>query len=187
MTTEDGVTATDGDRPAEGGHHIEVPWAQQPDYHCFGCSPHNSSGLRLRFEPYEDGALRTELCLTRAHESYPGVVHGGVVSTVCDEIMGNLVVLRHGTPAFTVSQRMRYFTPLAVGSTYRCVARLRDGGDGKVVQALAEVLDVDGELMASSAASYRCVPMDRARDHLVLDDEHARDLTRRLQQHSADH
>lgn len=174
------------------GAHLEVPWAQQPDYSCFGCSPHNAAGLRLRFEKHEaddgDGAgegygLRTRFRITRIHESYPGVVHGGVVSTICDEAMGNLVVLRRGTPAFTVSQRMRYFTPLAVGGDYSCVTRLRPDEGGEVVQAVAEVLDAGGEVMASASASYRCVPMDRAREHLRLTDDNAKDLTDRLHQH----
>ncbi|MBA0052704.1 PaaI family thioesterase [Streptomyces sp. AJS327] len=159
---------------------MEVPWAAQPDYQCFGCSPHNSAGLRLLFEEH-DGGLRTEIRLGRAHESYPGVVHGGLISTICDETMGNLVVLRRGTPAFTVAMRVRYLTPLAVGDRYHCVARLRPEKEGEeITHATAEVVDAAGEVMATVTASYRCVPMDRAREHLRMTDHDAADLVERL-------
>lgn len=181
--------APTADTPADpSADAIEVPWARQPDYSCFGCAPHNSSGLRLRFAKYGDDegtgyGLRTHFRLARIHESYPGVVHGGVVAAICDEAMGNLVVLRQGTPAFTVSQRMRYFTPLAVGTQYSCVATLRSNGDGDLEKAVAEVLDETGQVMASASANYRCVPMDQARNHLLLNDDNAKDLTQALHQH----
>ncbi|GAA4910017.1 PaaI family thioesterase [Streptomyces coeruleoprunus] len=172
------TAATTGQRP-DGT--IEVPWASQPDHQCFGCSPHNASGLRLRFEEDEDGGLRTRLRLARIHESYPGVVHGGIVSTVCDEIMGNLVVLRYGTPAFTTALRIRYLSPLAVDRDYVCVARLRaDKGGPETVHAVAEVLDATGEVMATASAGYRCVDMDRAREHIRMTDPDAAALTERL-------
>lgn len=169
--------------PLDDQDYLEVPWSRQPDYRCFGCSPHNPTGLRLRFTEHE-GGLRTRISLGRAHESYPGVVHGGLISTVCDEIMGNLVVLRLGTPAFTVAMRIRYLTPLSVDGSYDCVARLRDGtADGDLVHVVSEVLGPDGEPHASASASYRCVPMDQARRHLRLDEQQAADLTARLHRH----
>ncbi|MFC7304196.1 PaaI family thioesterase [Streptomyces monticola] len=168
-----------GTAPAPGTW-LEVPWSQQPDYRCFGCSPHNQQGLRLQFEEY-DGGLLTRLVLDRNHESYPGVVHGGLVSTVCDEIMGNLVVLKHGTPAFTVGLRTRFFTPLAVDRAYEAVAKLRtDTGDAHLAHATAEVTGPGGDLVASASASYRCVPMDQARQYLLLGEEEAAALTARL-------
>ena len=103
MTTVDGATT---------GERVAVPWTVLPDYQCFGCSPHNPHGLELQFWTHPEG-LESRFRLGRAFESYPGMVHGGVVGTVCDETMGNLLVLRAGRSAFTVSLRLRYRCPRA--------------------------------------------------------------------------
>lgn len=136
---------------------LVLPWAQRADGHCFGCAPGNPVGLGLRFHPDGDG-LVAEFCLDRRYESYPGVVHGGIVALVCDEAMGNHVVLSHG-PAVTTSLRMRYVGVVAVGGRYRCRATTEVAPSGTVA-GRAEVRDHAGELVATATAGYRPLPAD---------------------------
>lgn len=134
---------------------IDIPWTEQPHHHCFGCSPQNETGLRLRFEWHGDEGLSTTFCLQRAYESYPGIVHGGLVGVICDETMGNLILLRTGMAVVTTSMRVRYIAPLAIDAEYRCVATMQaDSGNG-LVRTAAEVLDAAGEVMAAASATYR--------------------------------
>ncbi|MDT3439052.1 PaaI family thioesterase [Pseudofrankia sp. BMG5.37] len=166
------------DEPA----YLRVPWSVLDDYHCFGCSPHNPRGLGLRFTAHDAG-IATTFRLDRGHESYPGVVHGGIVSVICDETMGNLIVLRLGRTAFTTGMRLRYLEPLRVGVEYTCVARLRPtggrgqaarpdgaaaGAEGGVLQAEAEILDAAGALLATATASYLPTPIEVARERFAL-------------------
>ena len=155
--------------PAQPGP-ISLPWHVLPDYQCFGCSPHNAAGLRLRFWESTDGdGLEAPLTFGRQHESYPGVVHGGIVATVCDEIMGNLLVLRTGVTHFTVTLRTRFLTPLAVGTAYRCVATVRpEPGAAGQRQATADVLDAGGHTVASASGTYQPASADSSRQHLAL-------------------
>jgi acyl-coenzyme A thioesterase PaaI-like protein len=156
-------------QPAEPGP-ISPPWQVLPDYQCFGCSPHNAAGLRLRFWESTDGdGLEAPLTFGRQHESYPGVVHGGIVATVCDEIMGNLLVLRTGVTHFTVTLRTRFLTPLAVGTAYRCVATVRpEPGAAGQRQATADVLDAAGDTVASASGTYQPASADASQQHLAL-------------------
>lgn len=149
---------------------LQVPWSVLPDYRCFGCSPHNASGLRLTFAAHPQG-LQARFALERAFESYPGVVHGGLVGVVCDEVMGNLIVLVRHTPAFTVSLRTRYVTPLLVGRDYRCVATLTGEPHGELIHAGAEVLDDTGAVCATATATYRPFSLHDARHQLALGDD----------------
>jgi len=129
-----------------------LPWAGRADHHCFGCSPHNPTGLQLSFADSGD-ALSAEFCLDKRYESYPGVVHGGILGVICDETMGNLIVMRLGVPALTTSMRMRYVGVVRVGGRYRCVAR----ADFKpeLVHATAELLDFAGSVVGTATASYK--------------------------------
>ncbi|ETA00625.1 PaaI family thioesterase [Frankia sp. B2] len=185
----------DGPREADDPEdYLSVPWSVLADYRCFGCSPHNPHGLQLRFSAHADG-ISTRFRLERRHESYPGVVHGGLIGVIVDETMGNLIVLQVGLTAFTTALRVRYLAPLSVGAEYRCVARLRgvpDATPGRgdaapvggtaggtaggvsggrangLVHAEAELLDEAGTLLATASATYRPTPMDTARDRMML-------------------
>jgi hypothetical protein len=159
---------------------VSLPWRVLDDYRCFGCSPHNPYGLRLEFTEHPDG-LMTRFCLDRGYESYPGVVHGGLLGVVCDETMGNLIVLRTGLVAFTTGMRMRYLQPISVGETATCVASLSDpGADPAVTSTRAEIFNHLGDLVATSTATYRQVPFFTTRDRISLDDEEADRLDRAL-------
>ncbi|QUQ64169.1 PaaI family thioesterase [Kutzneria sp. CA-103260] len=155
------------------GGPIEVPWNVLSDYRCFGCSPRNEHGLRLRFERAEDG-IACRLRFDRSFESYPGMVHGGVITTVCDEIMGKLLVLRTGVIVLTTTLRTRFVSSLAVGQDYRCVAgtHVRAGDEGPY-RAWAEVHGADGTLAVTAAGQYQPVTAEQARERITMTDAEA--------------
>lgn len=158
---------------AQPGAAVDVPWSVLPDYQCFGCSPANEHGLRLRFTRTEDG-IECALRFDRKFESYPGVVHGGMSTTVCDEIMGNLLVLRTGRSVFTTSLRTRYISPLSIGADYRCVATTDAGpGDSGPFQARAEILDAQGAAIVFATASYQPMTAEQARSAMDLSEADA--------------
>jgi acyl-coenzyme A thioesterase PaaI-like protein len=156
--------------PTERGEVIEVPWRVLPDYRCFGCSPSNDRGLQLQFTRTDDG-IECTFELDRTFESYPGVVHGGISGTVCDETMGNLLVLRTGFSVFTVSLRTRYVAPLSIGASYRCVATTAvSAGATGLCQAHAEIIDSEGGPVVFATGTYRPVTSEQARSRMGLSD-----------------
>ncbi len=166
--------AARGQRP---GSPVKAPWAVLPDYRCFGCSPYNDQGLALQLRTHPEG-LQARFDFGRAHESYPGIVHGGLIGVVCDEIMGNLIVLQTGLTAFTTVMKVRYVSPMFVGRTYDCIARMRPPREGQqagtgLTHAASEILDLDGATMATATASYRLVSLDEARQRFTLADSDA--------------
>ena len=54
---------------------------------CFGCGKDNPVGLHLKF--YEEGdTVKAEFVPNENHQSWPGYVHGGVLSVILDEAIG---------------------------------------------------------------------------------------------------
>lgn len=137
---------------------VALPWRGRVDHRCFGCAPRNPHGLGLTFHADRDG-LSTDFDLGHDYESYPGVVHGGIVALICDETMGNLIVLRDGTPAVTTSLRMRYVGTVHVGRPHRVTAALTSVTD-RSIGAAADVTDAAGLLVATATASYHPLPAE---------------------------
>jgi len=95
-------------------------------FRCFGCSPHNPHSLGLRLYRTRDARAATSLnatgtsdsglvgrvpALGRERESFPGLVHGGVLATLIDDMAYWTVFVSHRTLALTKSMRVEYLAP----------------------------------------------------------------------------
>lgn len=86
---------------------VRNPFVGIDGYHCFGCDPQNPVGLKLAFHRSGDTVSaqwepRSEL------EGYPGVVHGGIQATLCDELGGWYVYAVLGTAGVTRNLSIEY-------------------------------------------------------------------------------
>lgn len=153
---------------------VQLPWLDEPRFRCFGCSPRNPSGLALTMRRGPDSELTSDVVLAGRYASYPGVVHGGIVTTLVDELMGNLIALDHGTLAFSVTLRTRFLMPLRVSYPYRATARIVRYGGG-LVHTQSDISDPSGETHVMADASYRPIRSTQARVLMGLRDG---DLTR---------
>lgn len=95
--------------------------ADNPEvYQCFGCSPHNQLGLQLEF--WEDGDEVVSYWNPRpVLQSYPNVVHGGIQSTLLDEISGWLVYVKCGTVGLTAEMKVRFKQPVLIDQGEICL------------------------------------------------------------------
>jgi acyl-coenzyme A thioesterase PaaI-like protein len=149
---------------------IELPWTTVLGQHsCFGCSQTNSVGLRLTFHVVDD-ALQTTFTLDQRYESYPGVVHGGIITTVADEVMGNHLVLNGHGLYFTSAQKTRFLAPARTLVEYICRSRVSATHDIKTMKASADIIRAsDGEVIAMSDATYHQVSPRAARETMAVD------------------
>lgn len=87
---------------------------EDPDvYQCFGCSPYNKIGLHLEF--WEDGdEIVSKWNPISVLQGYPGVLHGGIQSTLLDEIAGWVVYVKCGTVGVTAEMKVRLRKPLLI-------------------------------------------------------------------------
>jgi acyl-coenzyme A thioesterase PaaI-like protein len=80
---------------------------------CFGCSPRNPIGLKLVFE--SDGDIcRTTFVAGTEHQSWNGVMHGGLLATILDEVMAQWLISRQQS-AMTAEMTTRFINPVSIG------------------------------------------------------------------------
>ena len=89
---------------------------------CFGCGPEAEYGLHLVCR-LDGETLRTSYTFSDKHEGAPGIVHGGAVAALVDDVCGfSLFVIQK--PAVTRKLEVEYLRPVLVGVEYDVAAQV---------------------------------------------------------------
>ena len=82
------------------------------DNYCFVCGRDNPRGLKIKVEYFpEEQAAETQITLPREYQGWADVIHGGILSTLLDEMMAH-AVWRFAGPGVTLSMEVRFHHPL---------------------------------------------------------------------------
>ena len=83
------------------------PWRNHPEYNCFGCCPENPIGLHMEF--YEDGDyIVSNWHPQRNYQGWVNTMHGGILSTLIDEVCGWVVTRKLQTSGYTVQLNVKF-------------------------------------------------------------------------------
>jgi uncharacterized protein (TIGR00369 family) len=94
-----------------------------PEQPCFGCSPTHPHGLHLRFERAEGGVV-TRFVPGAQHQGPVGIMHGGLVMTLADEVAAWAIIAQTGKFGFTTDVQCRLHRPVRVGRELVATARI---------------------------------------------------------------
>lgn len=98
---------------------------------CFGCGVANDHGLRLDAVNVGDEVVVT--CVPPAHaQGGPGIVHGGYVAAIVDEVMALTASALGGLPAMTRRVEIDYRAPVLVDAPLEVRARVAEDRGRKV-------------------------------------------------------
>lgn len=128
--------------------------------HCFVCGVANPYGLQLRFNESGPGEVTAEYTVPERYQGYPGVVHGGIVAAMLDEVCGRAHM--GGDPPrfmFTARLEIRYRHNVPVGKPLRLVGRVARSKT-RIATASGEIFDAEGDLLAEAEALLVDVPPD---------------------------
>ena len=125
---------------------------------CFVCGLDNPVGLRLEF--YETGP--DEVTATylpgKNYEGYPGVLHGGIVGAILDEVGGRVVMIGDHTQfMMTAKMDVKYRRPTPTGQPLKVVGRLLKRR-GRLALAHAEIVLADGTVTAEAELTLAELP-----------------------------
>ncbi len=119
---------------------------------CFVCGEKNSIGLKAHFI-YEKGEAVTEIIADERFEGYKGIYHGGIISTVLDEVMIK-AILAENKYAVTAEITVRFHLPINVGDKLKVTGRVKET-KGRMFYTEAKAIRNGNEIVAS--ASGKCV------------------------------
>jgi acyl-coenzyme A thioesterase PaaI-like protein len=128
----------------------EVTWVD--DHWCIACGQENPHGLKLRFE-VADGRIRTSCKFGKHFQGYAGVVHGGMLGLVLDEVMVMLPIRTLKVPVISAEMTLRLKEPARVGEKLIFTAEMED--KGRMILTHGEARREDGTLVATATA--KCV------------------------------
>ena len=120
---------------------------------CYVCGQAHPRGLRIRFFVGTDGQVHAQFRPDDTQTSYDGIVHGGVISTLLDEILGWPIALQTGCMSFTAELTVRFLKPLRAGHTYSATAR-PGTNRGRYWEGEGDICDRDGERYAKARGKY---------------------------------
>lgn len=127
--------------------------AHLPAHHeqCLGCGMDNPHGHHLNVRRQGDRVVATHLFDDR-HVGAPGIVHGGAVATVLDDLYGFLLYLV-GQPAVTRQLVVDYLNPVLIGTTYLLEAEV-SRREGRKLFVAASVIAPDERPAAVSKGVF---------------------------------
>jgi acyl-coenzyme A thioesterase PaaI-like protein len=120
---------------------------------CFVCGESNPSGLKLRF--HTDGRIVETRFRPRAeHIGFKGVVHGGLIATVLDEIMVWACAVQTRQFAYCAELTVRFQNPLPPGDEVIALGELVTNRKGKIFEARASLRNATNLLLAEATGKY---------------------------------
>jgi len=116
---------------------------------CFGYGQNNPIGMKLHF--IRDGeTIRTEFTPHKMHQGWPGLLHGGILACLLDEVMSNIAYAT-GNTCVTASMEIRQRQPVKVEVPLVITAWITRHRK-KLIETAGKVTLKDGTLIAESTA-----------------------------------
>jgi uncharacterized protein (TIGR00369 family) len=136
-----------------------TPYTFEP-HNCFACGQLNAAGMQLQIH-VEDGRSWTEIELPRRFEGWEGIVHGGILSAIADEVMA-WAVISTGELGVTVRMEMDYRRPVTVGQAIRADGWTTERRRRRFETAARIVAPGTGDVLVEARGTYLAVPSAQA-------------------------
>ena len=127
---------------------------------CFVCGRSNPVGLYMQF--YDDGELQvvSDYTVPAHYQGYPGIVHGGVVAAMLDEIVGRVSMIGdHHHFMMSVKLQVLYRHPVPIETPLHVVGRILRLR-GRLGKAEGRIVLPDGTLACEAQMSLADVPKE---------------------------
>lgn len=137
-----------------------LPMPRLLGHGCFACGTANPQGLGMTFARLGDRVLGA-VTLQRAHMGWDRIAHGGIVSTVLDEVMAYTVIALRRAFFVTQSMTVRYLRPVPLETPLRAEGTLTEETPPRSCRTAARLYGPEDRLLAEAEAEMIYLPEDR--------------------------
>jgi len=126
---------------------------------CFVCGMQNPIGLKAFFYQDEEGRVVAHFIGKEEHQGYPGVMHGGIVTALLDEVIARVAIAQDLLWGVTAKLEVRFRRPVPLGQPLTLVGemtRLRS----RTLEARGEIRLEDGTVAAEAEGVYIRLPQE---------------------------
>lgn len=125
------------------------------DNYCFACGKDNPEGLCMEVTR-NNGRAEALVTLRREHQGWVDIAHGGLVSTILDEMMAHAVV--SGNPqAVTAEMKIRFRHAVPLGRELKALGWVEEINRRRVIAHSELRLAEDDKLLASGESKFLIV------------------------------
>jgi acyl-coenzyme A thioesterase PaaI-like protein len=122
-------------------------------YKCFACGTANPTGLQLTF--YRSGdAVCSDITLGPYHVGWENISHGGIISTILDEVMSWAILYFERIFFVTRKIEIKYIKPVLVETPLTARGEVTDSSNPRKILTRAELRDERGILLARSTGEF---------------------------------
>ena len=150
------------------------PWLGHPEYNCFACCPDNPIGLHLEF--YEDGDyIVSTWHPEHNYQGWINTMHGGILSTLIDEVCGWVVTRKLQTSGYTVQLNVKFKKAIPTTEPKLTIRAKVTKQVRNLVYINAEIVNSKGELCNEGEAIYFLMNQEKAKEmgflHCEVDED----------------
>ena len=151
------------------------PIDNRDDHKCFACGPANPHGLQMKF--FTDGKMVTSWLTIPEHLcGWDNLVHGGVISTVLDEIMSWTAIHLLKRIVVTRTMTVAFVKPVYVGDRLQAVGEITNLEKDKEAVVEGKLYKGDHELCARSTGHFAILKPKIAQKLGIISAEALKDI-----------
>ncbi len=138
---------------------MKVVEKQRNSRMCFICGLDNEMGLKAQFYSMEDKSTVSLFKFNKYNQSFPGRVHGGIITAMLDEL-GFRALWSYGKEGFgvTMDLKVKYRKPVPYDEDL--IARgVVTYSNSNFLKADAFIYLLDGTILSQGEMTYRILPL----------------------------
>jgi uncharacterized protein (TIGR00369 family) len=140
--------------------------AKQPNSKmCLVCGLKNPFGLHTAFYELDNKEILAVFRPREEHQSYPGRLHGGIISTILDEAIGRAIMMHSDSEVWgvTVDLQVRFKKPVPLHEELRVIGRITKNSS-RFFEGTGELLLADTTVAAEAQGKYLKIPLEKIAD-----------------------
>ena len=148
--------------------YIQLP--NPGDHNCFGCSPVNKSGLQMTSYTNET-AVYSKVTVPEHLCGWNNLVHGGVLTTILDEIMSWSAIYLLKRVTMTKSMTVDFLKPVYVGNLLKAEGTVSEQKGKQEALMEGRIYNEDDVCCATATATFAVFSPAVAKRLSITDDQ----------------